>query len=725
MKVYYAHTENEQGNLHLLKEHLMGTAELMKNFCFIPELKKMFYLTGLLHDFGKYQDAFQRYLINGGIRGSVPHAKWGGFYLGVKYPEIAFAINGHHKGLPNKEGLKADFSKSNEEEQELSLLIQKINNEIPNLLEIDRLNLQFNQADFSRSERELLVRYLFSCLTDADWLDTEKHANFKKFSLRVREDFDPEKLSTLLNKYLENFSKDGKINTLRNQTRDYALTKAKDAQGFFSMNLPTGLGKTLASVAWALEHAKHHNLKRLIIVLPFISIIDQTAKELKKIFGEDLVLEHHSSFEVLDEDKEINDANISLISKRLAFENWDYPIIVTTSVQFFESLFSNRTSKCRKIHRIAESVVIFDEVQSLKKELVLPTLEMLQDINTVLRTSFLFCTATQPAFHSRDGFKGLNKITSLVDKPSDLFEQTKRVDYFLLCEGKALAIEDFSKIISHDTRSKLIVVNTKKTALSVYHSLKKERLNNIVFLSTDLCPSDRKLKIEKIRNNLKEEKQITVVSTQLIEAGVDFDFPLVYREIAPMESVIQAAGRCNREGKMKKKGEVYVFRVLESGFPDLQYKNLATFCLELIKQDISRLHNFDSYESYYEAVVNLYVDADKYRISESRKNFQFEDVAQSYKLINQATKPLLIANYNEESQLLVAELKKRDTLKLSVTKDLFRKMQQYSVQVYIDFLENNKHLVQVVNEVLVWVGKYDENIGIKGEQFTINDFIVS
>jgi len=317
---YLAHTKNEQGVPHLLKDHLIGTAELMKNFCFIQELKEIFYLTGLLHDFGKYQTAFQNYLINGGIRGSVPHARWGTYYLGKKFPEIAFVINGHHKGLPNIESLKADFNLTEKEIVELEKLKSKFNNEIGKIEVIE--NNQFIKNK-SKSERELIIRYLFSCLTDSDWLDTEKHADIQKNMRRICEKLEPIHLITKLNNHLDGLSKTGEINILRNHTRNYALSRASHPQGFFSMNLPTGLGKTLTSVAWALEHAKKHNLKRLIIVLPFISIIDQTATELKKIFGENLVLEHHSSFELEDSDIEKNDANISIISKRLAFENWE------------------------------------------------------------------------------------------------------------------------------------------------------------------------------------------------------------------------------------------------------------------------------------------------------------------------------------------------------------------------------------------------------------------
>ena len=254
---------------------------------------------------------------------------------------------------------------------------------------------------------------LFSALTDADWLDTENHFNEAISEKRKTQEFEPLFLLERIENELLGKSKEGYINKLRNNVRNYAIAKADEKPGFYSMTLPTGMGKTLASVSWALYHAKYNNLKRIIIVLPFISIIDQTAKELKRIFGEEWVLEHHSNFNE-DEETNKNIANESLqdegYTKRLATENWDYPIIVTTSVQFFESLFGNKPSRCRKVHNIAQSVVIFDEVQTLPKELVLPTLTMLKNVQKVMGTSFLFCTATQPAFEKSEGFNGIEGV---------------------------------------------------------------------------------------------------------------------------------------------------------------------------------------------------------------------------------------------------------------------------------------------------------------------------
>ena len=363
--MYFAHSSNDDGNFHSLKKHLIEVSYLMMKFCVNNLHKDYFKITGLLHDFGKYQPEFQRYLLEGGRKGSVPHASWGAA-MAKKYKlyEAAFAIDGHHKGLPNFADLKDDI-KEVEANNSFSEITKYFFDDIK--INEDELNVLLHLND---TERDLFIRYMFSALTDADWLDTEQHFSPEKTEHRKAPIFNAEELIRILELEIQNKSKEGYINILRNKVREYAISEANGPTGFYSMTLPTGMGKTLASMSWALHHAKNNNLNRIIIVLPFISIIDQTASELKRIFGEEWVLEHHSGYNE-DEDnnrqiaEEITDAQS--YQKRLATENWDYPIIVTTSVQFFESLFSNKPSKCRKIHNIANSVVIFDEVQTLPK----------------------------------------------------------------------------------------------------------------------------------------------------------------------------------------------------------------------------------------------------------------------------------------------------------------------------------------------------------------------
>ncbi len=601
MARYIAHSKNDKGYEHVLHEHLTEVANLMVKFSNIEEYQDIFKVAGLLHDLGKYQPRFQEYLLKGGRRGSVPHASWGAaLALYYKQYEAAFVIDGHHKGLPDKADLKDDCIEFLETDNPDFDLIKKL---FYQDLQFDESKLESMTMQLPAKERELLIRYLFSSLTDADWLDTEQHFDSGKTLFRIAPVFDPVFLTKKVEEYISGKSKIGNLNRLRNNVREYAISKADLPTGFFSMTLPTGMGKTLASVSWAIKHADKNKLKRIIIVLPFISIIDQTAKELKHIFGDEWVLEHHSNFNENDEvDKDIYSENISneAYVKRLATENWDFPIVVTTTVQFFESLFSNKPSRCRKVHNIAQSAVIFDEVQTLPKELVLPTLSMLGDVNKIMGTSFLFCTATQPAFEKTEKFKGLENITGLVENPKDIFEATKRVFYYPVNQYKPVEIQELVKKVFEKDVSTLTIFNTKKQALLFYQEICEFSDFKVYHLSTSMYPAHRKRTIENIRKSLSKQEKILVASTQLIEAGVDFDFPCVFREIAPLESIIQSAGRCNREGKMPQYGEVYIFSLSETPpRPMKQYYSLADFANTLYKNNESVLFEHNFFSEYY------------------------------------------------------------------------------------------------------------------------------
>jgi CRISPR-associated endonuclease/helicase Cas3 len=710
---YFAHSANDDGEWHRLKEHLFGTANRMREFACNGEYAKLFWQTGLAHDLGKYQAEFQDYLINGGKRGSVPHAVWGaGFARRLQQVEMAFAIDGHHKGLPDKAELQINTEEYKGEEHPLNTTVKKIF-----LFDMDKTELDFEPTRFElqKLDRELLVRYLFSALTDADWLDTERHFHKEISSVRNPPSLDYPSLIHKLEEGLGRKGKGGDINKLRNKVREYALSKSKVPRGFFSLSLPTGLGKTLTSVSWALHHAQVNNLKRIIIVLPFVNIIDQTAKELKKIFGDEWVLEHHSSYNEEESRTESMGKEVNIC--KLATENWDYPIIVTTTVQFFDSIFSNAPKRCRKNHNIAESVVIFDEVQSLPKELIAPTISMLESMNNVMKTSFLFCTATQPAFEKRLDFpSGISGIISLVDEPDKIYGQTQRVIYKPVNNLDPLSIEDLIPLMAQDRQSVLSIYNTKKSALNAFTLAKKEAVwHSLYHLSTAMCPEHRKKMVERIRADLLDDKRIFVASTQLIEAGVDLDFPCVYREIAPLESIIQSAGRCNREGKMNEKGRlgnVYIFQLEGGKFPDQLYQTLSQYTLRLLKEDIDKLFTYDFFSAYYADAVKLFVDTDRKQINAARLDYKFETVANAYHLIDTKTTSLFIANYSQGTLGFLDATKYKPFL----SKDDYRYMQKFSVQVYDNFLWNTKGQWEKKDQgYYVWYGSYSSDTGISSE----------
>lgn len=716
---YISHTENNNGFTHGLASHLVGVSKIMECFTDNHIFKKVFWTTGILHDLGKYQSAFQKYLLEGGRRGSVPHSSWGAA-LSTKYNqfEAAFAIDGHHKGLPDKGNLKSDLDEFEEPQHPVYTSIKAaFLTENP----INECDLNYIDIGLRGTDKELFIRMLFSALTDADWLDTESHFNKTIKDKRCTKVFDPEYLSEKLENDLFSKRKDGYINALRNKVRSYAISKAKAQPGFYSMTLPTGMGKTLASVSWALHHAKHNNLKRIIIVLPFISIIDQTAMELKRIFGEEWVLEHHSNF---NEDEEANKSiadetqQDKAYTKRLATENWDFPIIVTTSVQFFESLFGNKPSRCRKVHNIAESVVIFDEVQTLPKELVLPTLTMLKNVQKVMGTSFLFCTATQPAFEKSESFNGIENIQSLVENPKEIFNATQRVEYYAVNNYQPIVINELSHNVLNGSKSTLSIFNTKKQTLLFFYALKENATCRVFHLSTSMYPAHRKEVIEKIRTCLKNNEKILVSSTQLIEAGVDFDFPCVYREIAPLESIIQSAGRCNREGKMHESGKVYIFSIEGAGAPNKQYRSLAEFANSLYKGKESVLFEHDFFSEYYRKVFRLFIPEDKKNIEKARLGFNFKTVAEAYHLIENTTTPIFIL-CSESSNLY-----DRIRYKPIMSREDYRAMEQYSVQVYDNFMkENIGKLGKEPQGYWKWYGTYDKEYGISNNP-QLDTFIV-
>jgi len=712
---YFAHSANECGEKHTMSEHLIGTAALAASFAHNEKIGHMFRLAGLLHDLGKYQIGFQNYLENGGRRGSVPHSAWGAGYARLKgMNEISFAIDGHHKGLPDKAHWKNDTEPFKRNDEPLfDGVVKAFCKEIP----LDDAGIERGKLTCPTSlYRETLIRYLFSALVDADWLSTERHFAQEKSVLRSAENFDAdEMLRRLDEKKFSTFTEDSELNCLRNRVRHEALIKANQENGFYSLALPTGMGKTLTSFAWALQHAKANGLRRIIIVLPYINIIDQTAKVLKEVLGEESVLEHHSNY-LEEDDEDVNiegDYSSSEDQRKLACENWDYPVIITTTVQFFESLFSNRPSKCRKVHNISDSVVIFDEIQTLPKEILQPTLTMLKNVQELMHTSFLFCTATQPAFAKRTGFDGIENIVSLIDNPGEVYDATRRVEYELVNGLEKIDQNELYASVRCSTGSTLVIFNTKKSALQFYERVKKEEQWDCKYhLSTMMCPSHRKKQVENIRQDLldKTGKKIIVVSTQLIEAGVDFDFPSVFRALAPLESVIQAAGRCNREGRLENRlGKVFLFDLEGGGMPDKTYEACANYAGTLIKADLSALYRHDIFEQYHKDVVSLFSIPDQFRIDHAREEFKFETVSGSYRMIRNQAEGVYAYNFDATSRDLFHSISKKPVL----SRDDYRKMQQYTVQAYRNFIMNNSDVCKLMPQgFYVWYGNYDNETGL-------------
>ena len=554
MALAHSPTENHPEG-QSLEEHLRLVSEMAS--CFAAKFggSDAGRYVGALHDVGKYAEAFQRRL--GGEKIQVDHATAGAYqaYLD-KSPAAAFAIMGHHSGLPDR-GSKVD--------DEVTYLgrLRRFR-ESGSSTYVDRYAPPAAPIVFPREPVEFYfyTRFLFSALVDADWTDTGRY--FGNAETAGEDRYAPlNQLEEKLDAYLASFPPPvTEINIRRNRIREAALGHAADSPGLFSLTVPTGGGKTLTSMAFALRHAVKHGLEHIIYVIPYCSILEQTGKIFRDIFGDENVLLHYSTAEYSAKAEEDPNAFVS--------ETWDAPIILTTSVQFFESLFASRPSPSRKLHRICRSVLIFDEVQMLPIPYSKPCVYAICQLVQHFGSTALLCTATQPSLlpliHEASPGLAPTELCPVEEQQADCF---RRVKYCF--EGK-IGDEELAHRIENE-RQALCIVNNRNEAQTLYRLLHDE---DAFCLTTLLTPHDRKLALGKIRERLRQGEPCRVFSTSLVEAGVDLDFPCVYRALAGLDSIIQAGGRCNREGKRDADMSiVHVFEA-EGSAPASLGKNIAS-----------------------------------------------------------------------------------------------------------------------------------------------------
>jgi len=725
-KRFIAHVkQNQDGSWrdpHLLEKHLNDTASKAGTFASEFGNKDWGEAAGFWHDLGKFLPAWQKYLCRKSGYDSEAHIEesnnrpnhsTSGAVLAITKLEknykkaarlLAYVIGGHHAGLPDwyahlDNRLLNDKGLLNTEELEIinnlpeaKLFLEKsIPQSFPSVFSKDDLNVK---QENSMEELHLWVRMLFSCLVDADFLDTEKYMDEK-----VRGDYlTLEELKERFDNYMRDKKSDSELNKKRNEILEQCKNKASFPSGFFSLNVPTGGGKTLSSMAFALNHALKNDKKRIIMAIPYTSIIEQTAKvfkygtdndeeikERKKtgklLFGEDQVVEHHSN---LDPENESS-------KNRLASENWDAPIIVTTNVQLFESLFANRTSACRKLHNIANSIIILDEAQMLPPEYLKPIISVLKGLVDYFGVTVVLMTATQPALNGKIGsepnsFEGLTNVTNIIEDPDLLAKDFNRVE--IKFPNDLNRRKDWEEIAEElkTFDQVLCIVNTRNDCRQL-HSLMPE---GTVHLSAFMCGEERSEIISDIKNRLRNGEAIRVISTQLVEAGVDIDFPVVYRALAGLDSIAQAAGRCNRENKLfPKPGNVVVFNPPKPSPPGLLRKG-EDACKAIIRN-----------QSYQELTPKLYTDYFKYLYTNlntfdepefynhlvkdaSDFTFQFKTFAQRFNLIDSMAQKSIIVWYKNDntgsnSFDLIERLKHAGP-----SKDLIRKLQRFIVNVPYD-----------------------------------------
>ncbi|MEW6038806.1 MAG: CRISPR-associated helicase Cas3' [Pseudomonadota bacterium] len=588
----YAHSANRAGIRHRLRDHLSSVSRLAGEFAGSEPWADEARLAGLLHDLGKYGDRFQARL-RGEDQG-LDHWSQGGWLALTEHKAVAaaLAIQGHHIGLQclSKDGCK-DLNLQNLTQNhplQLSLSSDSLD-ELKALLAADGLTAAQPRSTVcgtdlsSRIDRMLDIRMLFSALVDADFLDTEAHFEGNQDGKRYRPpglELQPERALPLLLADIERLQAgtraDARVAEVRSSLHRACLDAAELPKGLYTLTAPTGSGKTLAMLAFALAHAKKHGLRRVVMVIPYLSIIEQTARIYRDIFaphfGDSYVLEHHSLAgggpERNRTDNEGNQTEDPERRRRMLAENWDAPLIVTTSVQVLESLFSNRPSACRKLHRLPRSVILFDEVQTLPASLAVPTLAALSHLAQAHDSTVVFSTATQPAFtHLHEAVKqhcaGGWQPREIVPQPASLFTPLKRVTVDWGDPDQALPWQTLAERLGQHPQS-LCIVNLKRHATELWTLLQETAA---LHLSTNLCPAHRREVLSTVRQRLEQGEPIRLIATQCIEAGVDVDFPVVYRAYAPLDAIIQAAGRCNREGKRKELGRVCVFMPEDERYP--------------------------------------------------------------------------------------------------------------------------------------------------------------
>jgi len=666
----------------------------------LPAMQSLAELSACWHDLGKFSDAFQAYLRTAGgdahsgeSLGKVDHTSAGAQHAMEVLPPpcnamAAYAIAGHHAGL--LDGLRSQGT----------CLQRRLRNDrlppwrdrVPEALlkapQIAPLELKARSKNDAAFQLGFATRMVFSCLVDADFLATESFMDPERAAARPRGEIDFKALDEHLTAWLDRrfAGAQGSVADARAAVLAACREKAEGGPGLYSLTVPTGGGKTLSSLAFALRHCAKNSHDRVIYAIPFTSIIEQTAEVFRGVFEDfpepidALILEHHSNF---DPEKETT-------RTRLASENWEAPIVVTTNVQLFESLFANRPGRCRKLHRIAGSVIILDEAQTLPVTLLEPCLRALRLLVEQYGCTVVLCTATQPAIERREGeFEiGLPAPRPIIDDAPALYERLKRVEVrdagSLDCAALATRMAE--------NRQGLAIVNTRRHAARLYEALKQAAgAEGCFHLSAAMTPEHRSRKLTEIRQRLENGRPCHVVATQLIEAGVDVDFPVVWRALAGLDSIAQAAGRCNREGKSSE-ATTWIFEPEEEAFKCLfgTLKTGRNAASQVIgSQRYDDLLGLDAIQHYFRLHYwsrkqdwDKHAICDAFRIGDSTLplDFDFSTVAERFRFIGDSQRPVIVG-WDESGRTLVEALREKDDIGLYPDRTLARRLQRHTVTV--------------------------------------------
>ena len=663
---YLAHL-TEDGRTQTILEHLKGTASLCSAFAAAFDAEAQGQLAGMAHDIGKYSAAFQRRL-HGGPK--VDHASAGAFEcLKAQQLAAAFAISGHHGGLPDGGG-RGDAAGT-------GTFWGRINRASQGRLE----DYHAWQSEFSlphantpafagtRLEGMFFTRMLFSCLVDADYTDTGAFMDNSPYLPASSSSM--EELWRRLETYVSGwFPPKGALNMQRCAILEQCMSAgAQYGPGLFTLTVPTGGGKTVASLSFALAQAKARRMKRIVYVIPYTSIIEQTAQIFREILGDENVLEFHFGVQFDQQEDDASSPETAPLTRSV--ETWDVPVIVTTAVQFFESLYACQPSKCRKLHNLAQSVLIFDEAQMLPLPYLRPCVWAIAQLVRHYGASAVLCTATQPALDPIfQEFAPEIPIREICPMAEAHWESFRRVSFQ---QAGTLSWMDLAARLQQQEQV-LCVVNTRRAAREVFHQLSG---SGNFHLSTLMYPAHRKRILDEIRRRLRDGLPCRVVSTSLIEAGVDVDFPAVYRELSGLDSILQAAGRCNREGKRPPEDSIVTIFQGEDPPPRLFETSIGAGKIVLDHcQDVS---SRAAIHTYFSTLLDLKgaeaQDAHHILPLMESEFFPFRTVAERFHLIESPTTTVYLPL--EEGAGLVELLRSGQ-----YSRTLYRRLGQYGVSVY-------------------------------------------
>lgn len=691
---YVAHRKDDRDQE--LFDHLLGVAERAKAFADVFGAGDFAHTVALCHDLGKYSKKFQDR-----IRGSslqVDHSTAGAQYLYQLNKNAlglmaAYCIAGHHGGLPD--GGSKSQPQLGELYGRLDKQIEDFSNFKNDFKEIDHLLSPpvFVKSGFQAS---FFIRMIYSCLVDADWLDTETFMSGK----RPRGDFNSiATLWGLCQRKLKAFENPrSKLNILRTEILQDCLNAAEERNNLYTLTAPTGSGKTIASMAFALKHAVKYCKKRIIYVVPYNTIIEQNAQVFEDILGSANVIQHHSGISYSNEE------NAPDYRKLLATENWDAPIIVTSSVRFFESLYANRPATCRKLHNVAGSVIIFDEAQMIPLPHLIPCVEAIKELVANYGCTAVLATATQS---SLDDFFHPLELKEMVTRPKAMYEAFRRVRFERIVDK--LSNDDLiDRLSTH--KQVLCIVNTRRKAQELAN-----KMECALHLSTTMFPDHRRQVLKDIRKRLERKEPCVVVSTSLIEAGVDVDFPVVYRERAGLDSIIQAAGRCNREDKNDLNDSiVYVFES-EDRQPTSISQNTSAY--DQVSREFEDIASLEAIKLYFEQLRYILGQEalDKRGVIQDfndglRKafSFPFEEVARSFHLIDDQSRSIYVLHTEPD---LANRLRSGER-----NRSLFRSLQPFAVSMRENEFKEYEYQFERLDEAIFMLTTsafYNERIGFE------------